>query len=45
MTAILQIDTTLIGYVAGHTYKVYLSFVDGSSVPIKGPHEFRVEDD
>jgi hypothetical protein len=45
MTAICQIDTTLIGYVPGHTFKLYLQFDDGSSSPILGPEEFRVEDD
>lgn len=45
MTAICQIDTTLVGYIANHTYKLYIKFDDGSSSPVLGPEEFRVEDD
>jgi len=45
MTAICLIDTTLVGYVPGDEYKLYLKYTAGSESPVKGPIEFRVEDD
>jgi hypothetical protein len=45
MTAICLIDTTLSGYVAGDEYKLYIRYTAGSETPIRGPIEFRVEDD
>ena len=45
MSAICEIDTTLSGYVAGDTYKLYLKYTSGSENPVKGPLEFRVEED
>ena len=45
MTAICQVDTTLVGYVANHEYKLYLKFTEGTSAVKKGPFYFRVEDD
>src|SRR5262245_24490221 len=45
MTAICVIDTTIAGYVAGDEYKLYIKYTAGSESPIRGPIEFRVEDD
>ena len=45
MVALCLIDTTVAAYVGGETYKLYLTWEDGSQVPLKGPIEFRVEDD
>lgn len=45
MTAICEIDTTLGGYVAGDTYKIYLSYVSGSEHPKLDAARFRVEND
>lgn len=45
MTAICPIDTTIAAYVAGETYKLYIRYTAGSESPVKGPLEFRVEDD
>lgn len=45
MTAICVIDTSLSGYVAGDEYKLYIRYTAGSESPIRGPIEFRVEDD
>ena len=45
MTVICVIDTTLAGYVAGDEYKLYIRYTAGSESPVRGPIEFRVEDD
>jgi len=45
MTALCLIDTTVSAYDAGETYKLYLTWEDGSQSPLKGPIEFRVEGD
>lgn len=45
MTAICSISTTLVGYVAGQEYKLYLKYTAGSESPLLGPVFFRVEDD
>ena len=45
MTALCLIDTTVADYVGGETYKLYITWEDGSQFPLKGPIEFRVEDD
>lgn len=45
MTAICEIDTSLVGYVPGDEYKLYLKYTSGSENPVKGPLEFRVEAD
>lgn len=45
MVAICLIDTTLVAYIPGDEYKLYLKYTAGSESPIKGPLEFRVEDD
>ena len=45
MTAICVIDTNISGYVAGDEYKLYIRYTAGSESPLRGPIEFRVEDD
>lgn len=50
MTAICEIDTTLVTYVIAadddhEDYKLYLKYAVGSESPILGPVFFRVEDD
>ena len=45
MVAICSIDSTLVAYVAGEEYKLYLKYTAGSESPILGPVFFRIEDD
>ena len=45
MTAICEIDTTIVAYTAGQEFKLYLKYTAGSENPILGPVFFRVEDD
>lgn len=45
MQAVCPIDTTLVAYEAGQTYKLYLKYTSGADAPILGPEFFRVEDD
>ena len=42
MTALVEIDTTLVGYVEEEEYKLYLSYSTGTENPKKGPLFFRV---
>jgi hypothetical protein len=45
MTAICEIDTTLVAYAAGEEFKLYLKWTAGSENPVLGPISFRVQDD
>jgi len=45
MTAICEIDTTLVGYAVGADYKLYIKYSAGSESPILFVSYFRVEDD
>lgn len=45
MTAICEIDTTLVAYVPAEEYKLYLKYSSGTEFPVLGPIFFRVEDD
>lgn len=45
MTAICEIDTTLVSYVAKEEYALYLKYSAGTENPVLGPVYFRVEDD
>jgi hypothetical protein len=42
MTAICEVDTTLVAYVKGKTYNLYLKYTTGSEHPVLGPEPFRV---
>lgn len=45
MTAICEVDTSLVAYTSGEEFKLYLKYTAGSEAPILGPIFFRVEDD